>query len=69
MSLLAFVPILLAVVYRIFSLLFISPLDRYIYNARSTAFKNSTTFFMASSSEDPTVFSHAIRALIPNSLA
>ena len=38
------------------------------YMDRSTAFKNSTTFFMASSSVD-TVFSQAVRDLIPNSFA
>ena len=38
------------------------------YMDRSTAFKNSTTFFILSSSED-TVFSQAVRALIPNSFA
>lgn len=38
------------------------------YMDRSTAFKNSTTFIIISSSED-TVFSQAVRALIPNSFA
>ena len=66
-SSLAFMPLLLATLYRISSL---CSSHRWTgnYNDRSTAFKNSITFFMASSSED-TVFSHAVRALIPNSFA
>jgi len=41
---------------------------RCFYNDRSTAFRNSTTFLMVSSSDD-TAFSQAVRALIPNSFA